>query len=232
MTTEPIAPPAFIHDRRPRSTEAAPDAIAEEARHDALQAVGTILALLEAGTLTLDDPQVTLTRLAQIQGEVLCLRSLLRDTILGPADDRAWAPAQDVVDVVDVADETARLVSAATVGWTGAVGVVADTSARATVSACQLRRILRNVLRNATRAAGPEGQVRVTVSPSAAGVQIEVEDDGPGFGVLPVRHGIGLRSVRRLVQDAGGWVEPGRPSRLGGASVRIHLPSAATGAVS
>lgn len=229
MTAEPIAPPAFLHDRGPRSTATAPDPVAEEARHDALQAVGTILALLEAGALTVDDPRMTSTRLAQIEGEVLCLRSLLRDAILGRSEVRAWAPAQDVVDV---ADETTTLVGAATVGWTGAVGVVADTSARATVSPGELRRILRNVLRNAIRAAGPEGQVRVTVSPSAAEVQIEVEDDGPGFGALPVRHGIGLRSVRRLVRNAGGWVEAGTPSRLGGASVRIHLPSAAREAVS
>ena len=229
MTTEPIALRDLIHDRGLRPSEAAPDAVAEEARHDALQAVGTILALLEVGALTVDDPRVTSTRLAQIEGEVLCLRSLLRDAILGSPEVRAWAPAQEVVDV---ADETTRLVSTATVGWTGAVGVVADTSARATVSAHQLRRILRNVLRNAIRAAGPEGQVRVTVSPSAVGVQIEVEDDGPGFGVLPVRHGIGLRSVRRLVQLAGGRVETGSRSRLGGAWVRIHLPAVATGAAS
>lgn len=95
-----------------------------------------------------------------------------------------------------------------------------------------LRRILCNVLRNAIRAAGPAGQVRVTVSPGAGEVQIEVEDDGPGFGALPVRNGIGLRSVRRLVQQAGGRLEAGGPSRLGGASVRIHLPAAGTGAAS
>ena len=88
------------------------------------------------------------------------------------------------------------------------------------------------MLRNAIRAAGPEGQVRVTVSPSAGEVQIDVDDDGPGFGALPVQHGIGLRSVRRLVRHAGGRVETGGPSRLGGASVRIHLPAFVSGAES
>ena len=228
MTTQPIAPPSFSLDDSRRALEARPDLVAEEARHDALQSVGTILALLEAGSSTVDDPRETIARLAQIQGEVLCLRSLLRDPL--PSDP--LVPGVPAPDLVDVADETGRMVGAATVGWTGTVGVVADTSARTTVSSTRLRRILCNVLRNAIRAAGPAGQVRVTVAPSAGEVQIEVEDDGPGFGALPVQNGVGLRSVRRLVQQAGGRLEAGGPSRLGGASVRIHLPAVGTGAAS
>jgi signal transduction histidine kinase len=223
VTTQLIAPPHFGLDDSLRALEAIPDPVAEEARHDALQSVGTILALLEAGNLTVDDPQETAARLAQIQGEVLCLRSLLRDR--GPADPSAAGG-------VDVANETGQLVGAATVGWSGTVGVVADTSARTTVSSTGLRRILCNVLRNAVRAAGPAGQVRVTVSAAGGEVQIEVEDDGPGFGALPVRNGIGLRSVRRLVQQAGGRLEAGGPSRLGGAFVRIHLPAVGPGVAS
>jgi len=223
MTSEPIARTSFVPEQR-RAAGAATDLAAQEAHHDALQAVGTILALVEAGNLTVHDPRVTCTRLAQIQGEVLSLRSLLHDSIIGEAP-----PSRGVVDV---ADETARLVGAATVGWTGTVGVVADTSVRAAVTSTELRRILCNVLRNAMRAAGPQGQVRVTVSPNGGKVQIEVEDDGAGFGTMPVQHGIGLRSVRRLVHRAGGWVESGGRGRLGGASVRIHLPAVVTGAVS
>lgn len=229
MTTQPIAPPSFGRDDSWRALGARPDLVAEEARHDALQSVGTILALLEAGSSTVDDPQETTARLAQIQGEVLCLRSLLRNPL--PSDPLVPAGVQ-APDLVDVADETGRMVGAATVGWTGTVGVVADTSARTTVSSTRLRRILCNVLRNAIRAAGPAGQVRVTVVPSAGAVQIEVEDDGPGFGALPVQNGVGLRSVRRLVQEAGGRLEAGGASRLGGASVRIHLPAVGTGAAS
>lgn len=217
MTSESIAPFSSIPDQR-RAAETAPHPATEEARHDALQAVGTILALVEAGTLTVEDPHKTRTRLEQIQGEVLTLRSLLRHDLLGAS--------RPVHGVVDAAAETVRLVGAATVGWTGTVGVFADTSARAAVTSGGLRRILCNVLRNAMRAAGPEGQIRVTVSQSGGKVQIEVEDDGPGFGTLPVRHGIGLRSVRRLVHHAGGWVEVGGPGRLGGASVHILLPAA------
>jgi signal transduction histidine kinase len=229
MMTQPVTRSAIrIHDSR-RELEATRDLVAEEARHDALQSVGTILALLEAGNRTVDDPQVTTARLAQIEGEVLGLRSLLRNPVPGDPLGTAAAPA---TSGVDVAAETGQLVSAATVGWTGTVGVVADTSARTTVSSTGLRRILGNVLRNAVRAAGPHGQVRVTVSPAGGEVQIEVEDDGPGFGALPVQNGVGLRSVRRLVQQAGGWLEAGGPSRLGGAAVRIHLPAAGTGAAS
>ena len=227
MTTEPL--PTFMLDGGRGAAATTPRQVLEEARHDGLQAVGTILALLEVSTLTVVDPEATATRLAQIRGEVLCLRTLLRDTLVGHPVPHESAQGQDVVDV---AADTARLVTAATVGWTGAVGVVADTSSRTTVTSHELRRILCNLLRNAVRAAGPEGQVRVTVSSTGGEVQIEIEDDGPGFGALTVRHGIGLRSVRRLVQDAGGWLETGGPSRLGGATVRVHLPAFASGAES
>jgi signal transduction histidine kinase len=225
MTAQSIAPPPYRLDDSLRALEATHDQVAEEALHDALQSVGTILALLEVGNLTVDDPNVTTARLAQIQGEVLCLRSLLRDPVPSEPLVHDSSPAPEGLDV---AAETGRLVGAASVAWTGTVGVVADTSARTTVSSTGLRRILCNVLRNAFRAAGPTGQVRVTVSPSAGEVQIEVEDDGPGFGALPVQNGIGLRSVRRLVEQAGGRVDAGGPSRLGGASVRIHLPAVRT----
>ncbi len=229
MTTQPVTRSAIrVHDSR-LELQATRDFVAEEARHDALQSVGTILALLEAGNRTVDDPQVTTARLAQIEGEVLGLRSLLREPV--PIDPLGVAGAPTLAGV-DVAAETGRLVGAATVGWSGTVGVVADTSARTSVSLTELRRILGNLLRNAIRAAGPAGQVRVTVSPSAREVQIEVEDDGPGFGALPVQNGVGLRSVRRLVQQAGGWLEAGGPSRLGGAVVRIHLPAAGAEAAS
>lgn len=229
MTAQPTAPPSTDLDDAPRPPENPYNQVAQEVQHDALQSVGTILALLEAGSLTVDDPRETTIRLAQIHGEVLCLRSLLRDTVPGDPLRRAESPAPEGLDV---AAETGRLVGTASVGWSGTVGVIADTSARTTVTSTGLRRILCNVLRNAFRAAGPAGQVRVTVSPSAGEVQIEVEDDGPGFGALPVQNGIGLRSVRRLVQQAGGRVDAGGPSRLGGASVRIHLPAVGTGAAS
>jgi signal transduction histidine kinase len=222
MTVEPISLSRFRHARGQATEDV--DPFGEETRHDALQAVGTILSLIAAVSVTAEDPSGTRTRLGQLETEVVYLRSLLHDTLYG-AD-----PGGDAV--VDVADETRRLVSTTQLGWPGSLEVVGAAAAQARVGSLELRRILVNVLRNAMRAAGPEGQVRVTVSPEPEEVRIEVEDDGPGFGVLPVQHGIGLRSVRRLVRSAGGWVEdPGRGS-LGGATVRIHLPAVASGVAS
>lgn len=73
------------------------------------------------------------------------------------------------------------------------------------------------------RAAGRRGLVQVTVVSHSDGVVLEVEDDGPGFGALPVINGIGLRSSRRLVQRQGGRLDIGT-GRLGGALVRVTLP--------
>lgn len=192
--------------------------IVEEVRHDAIQAVATVLALVAAGAQTVDDPTLTALRLRQIENQVRALRTFLGDIVLDEAPT-----------AVDVAAETCELVTPASVGYAGTVGVVADTSARAEVTGPVLRRIVGNVVRNAMRAAGPDGHVQVSVTPGAQEVTIDVEDDGPGFGALPIVHGIGLRSVRRLVHHAGGRLDTASRGRLGGASVRIHLPSAALG---
>jgi signal transduction histidine kinase len=62
------------------------------------------------------------------------------------------------------------------------------------------------------------------VATHAGSVLVAVEDDGPGFGHLPVVNGIGLRSSRRLVRSAGGRVDTA-VGTLGGALVRVTLPA-------
>ena len=74
------------------------------------------------------------------------------------------------------------------------------------------------------RAAGDDGLIAVSVAVRAGWLVLDIEDDGPGFGALPVVHGIGLRSSRHLVRRQGGRVDVGT-SRLGGALVRVTLPA-------
>lgn len=92
-----------------------------------------------------------------------------------------------------------------------------------------LARVLENVVANAgeavTRAA--QRSVRVTWSRAGERARIAVEDAGPGFGAAraPSGTGVGLLSVRRIVETSGGTLELGRSEALGGASVVIELPA-------
>ena len=103
-----------------------------------------------------------------------------------------------------------------------------------------LDRVLDNLVRNAKEGDGHRGasQVQITLGRSADGGRqiLTVEDDGPGFmpGVLdrgfemfqttkPQGTGLGLYTVDRIITAHQGALKLGR-SKLGGASVAIHLP--------
>jgi signal transduction histidine kinase len=101
-------------------------------------------------------------------------------------------------------------------GWLGRLPVAGD---RVT-----LRRCLVNLLENATRAAGPDGTVAVTVQRTGASVRIVIDDDGPGFGRVPAGSGLGLDATRRAVEPLGGMLSAGLPSAGGGARVALSFP--------
>lgn len=87
-------------------------------------------------------------------------------------------------------------------------------------------RVLRNVLQNAVRAAGPSGTVRVRVTAEAGWAVTHVDDDGPGFSTGPPGpDSLGLGIVQDLASASGGGVEI-RRSRLGGGCVRLRMPVA------
>jgi CheY-like chemotaxis protein len=131
--------------------------------------------------------------------------------------------------------------------------VNAEGSWTAQVDADKVERILLNVLSNAFKFTPESGLVRVTVKreekselQSRGQIEIVVEDSGPGikeelWGVIFDRFqqgeggatrnyggtGLGLAIVKELVTLHNGHVEVGHSQALGGAQMKIHLPSAA-----
>jgi len=96
------------------------------------------------------------------------------------------------------------------------------------VSMVGLWRALRNLLDNAVRAASPTGTVQVRVFTLQGRAIIEVEDNGPGFGLAPRgQASLGLGIVQDFLGIYDGTLEiaPGQDS---GCCARITLPAVAT----
>jgi signal transduction histidine kinase len=101
----------------------------------------------------------------------------------------------------------------------------------------QLQAVLRNLIANASLAAGEQGVLRLCVSRTSRICRIELHDSGPGFadpaaaGRTPVASthgglGLGLTIVRRVVDQANGRLRIERSQQLGGACVCLELPLA------
>ena len=102
----------------------------------------------------------------------------------------------------------------------------------------RLRQAVLNLVLNAAQAMAGTGSIRLQARSAERGLELDVEDDGPGFpesmlreGVLPFRSGrlggsgLGLATVRRLALDLDGkLVLENLPGR--GARVTLLLPCA------
>jgi len=99
----------------------------------------------------------------------------------------------------------------------------------------QLQAAIRNLISNASKAAGEHGVIRVYVSHLPEYVYCEIEDSGRGFDPLYVPDGkkrfksnsngmgLGLMIVRRVIDDNGGKLQFTKSEELGGAKVKIWL---------
>jgi K+-sensing histidine kinase KdpD len=189
--------------------------------HDLREPVTTIHATAAAA---LTEPELRTQvrlRLEQIAGQVGWLTSIIDDCTRTECQDggeRAGNHAANVACVVHEAVAACRLT------WPGALSVVSPPGpVLCALHQVALRRIISNVLSNATRAAGPSGEVAVEIKQVRTMTMVIVEDSGPGFGMIPRGHGIGLAEVASNIIRYGGKVEWGRGAR-GGVRVSLWLP--------
>jgi signal transduction histidine kinase len=184
--------------------------------HDLRQPLAVIGALVSAAAAQQGVPDVVLKCLDRIADEATGALALCRHE-LEERHDESVVPV-DLLSA-EVVEGIARLT-------TCRLSLTATHCALRT-DPVGLRRVLVNLIDNAVRAAGSDGQVAVTVEVEPARFRVVVDDSGPGFGSGPSgSSGLGLMVVERFVRRHGGLLEIGRSS-LGGSAVGFVIPLAA-----
>jgi two-component system sensor histidine kinase QseC len=122
------------------------------------------------------------------------------------------------------------------------ITVLADAPCALAVNEVLLGVLVRNLLDNALRYSPDGARVEVSVVKDAVGVQLQVQDSGPGMSDEAIGHlgerffrvlgneqpgsGLGWSIVRRLLDVFGASVEIARSSALGGLAVTVRWPAA------
>jgi len=164
--------------------------------HDLIHEMATVRALAAAALWARDEsPRTGLPTL--IESETREMTALLRQI---REDHYAAEPA----DVSVVLDELVRTIAATTSTTLRLAPVRAQ---RIGIDRVSLRRVLRNLLENAIRAAGPDGTVELSAVHTEAALAVSIGDSGPGFGLGPP--GLGPPGLAaRGWRSSGGWLKP------------------------
>ena len=186
--------------------------------HDLREPVGTIRATAAAALAGSELETQVRRRLEQIAGQADWLASIINDCIRTECQDGGDGTGDCLANVMHVVNEA---VAACRLTWPGDLSVTSPHEpVVCAVNPVVLRRVISNVLSNATRAAGPSGVVAVEIKRDRSMTAVMVEDSGPGFGMIPPGHGIGLAEVASNVIKYGGKLECRRGAR-GGALVSL-----------
>jgi len=142
--------------------------------------------------------------------------------------------ATSPVPVLDIVRDT---VTAESAGWAGKVEIAVKPGACVLADPDKLGRVLRNAVRNAIEAMGPEGTLRVGWWRDGKWAEIRVEDTGPGIpgADLPKLFtpfhttkadgtGLGLAYSKKAVEGMGGRIGIRNRDGEGGAVLWIRLP--------
>ena len=191
-----------------------------EALHDIRQPLAAVFALAECARSTPGLPDEAGRYLDQLIRQVDETARVAR-TVLDPVG----VPTSGVVCFGEV---VSSVLESFALTWSGRLirnGFRGSVPVRG--SWTTLRRCLVNLLDNATYAAGPRGTVVVTLDRGPDRVRFLVEDDGPGFGRVVPRSGLGLQGIRRALGAMDGSLSVGRSDVQDGACVVLSLPLAA-----
>jgi len=189
---------------------------------------------IDIETSTAIDAETRARHLRQIDR----LAAIVDDLLALARHDEHQTVRQDPVDLDDAVFDALAAVAP---GHQRRIDIDAVTPTRVTGDANQLRRLVRNLVDNATRYAAEE--VAITLVTSGGRATLHVDDDGPGVPPEAREHiferfarvdaargrddggtGLGLAIVHRVAERHGGHVSVSE-SPLGGARFTVDLPT-------
>jgi signal transduction histidine kinase len=185
--------------------------------HDMRQPVASIIALADAALSHAAVPSSVRGRLGQVRDQAEWLGDLLRHLVEPPEPRMA---EDESCDLARLASDAVRFEAVTYTGelalqWSSGDMYVSGNSV-------ELRRVIANLLSNATRAAGPAGKVVVELRRDADCALLTFDDSGPGFGHIRPGTGLGLPVVARSLNAYGGDVKYGQ-GPLGGVRATLAL---------
>jgi signal transduction histidine kinase len=197
----------------------------QQAAHDLRQPVAAVRALASAALADERVPGRVQQRLEQIIAEAHWLSKIINDMLAEPG----VPPSAEAVDITMLVRDTVRL-EQLTCAAQISLQQPEQEPRYLMADGTRLRRALANILANATRAAGPDGHVRLTERAAGNTELIEIIDDGPGFGSMAVGNGtgIGLQITGQMLAECGGRMEAERLAS-DQTLVRVLLPVIADG---
>jgi len=188
--------------------------------HDMRQPVASILMLADAALTDESVPPVVRVSLGLVRQQAEWLGDLLQHLLEPYRTEIANGQAQDLSRVATEA------VAAAQATYQGDLRLQSSGDNLSFLgSPLELRRAIDNLVSNATRAAGPKGQVVVELRRADDHVLLAVDDNGPGFGHIRRGIGLGLRAAGQSLTSCGGRIEFCH-SRLGGTRAVLVLRAA------
>jgi two-component sensor histidine kinase len=191
-----------------------------ETCHDMKQPLACVFALAAAALAEPGLPPSAADRLEQLVEQARWLRDMIEQLMHGDHHPG------DRVRLIDLAVLAEEIVAAERLVYDGEIGFTRPSEpVLAWGDPVDVRRIIANLLGNATRAAGSPGRVQVDVRSEQETAQLTIDDTGPGFGRIPAGHGLGLQSVARSASRCQGSIKYAR-GPLGGVRVRLCLPMA------
>ena len=196
----------------------------KEALHDMRQPLAAVFALAECARSTPGLPAEAGRYLDQLITQVDEAAGVARSAL----DPSALDPVGATAGLSCFGEVISSVLESFSSTWSGRLIRLGHRgSAPVRGSRTTLRRCLVNLLDNATYAAGPHGTVHVTLDRGPDQVRVLVEDDGPGFGRVVPRSGLGLSGTRRALAPLGGSLSVRQSETQDGACVVLSLPLAA-----
>lgn len=191
-----------------------------EACHDMLQTVAAVQALADAALAERSLPGPARAHLEKIAVQAEILADTVRQQLRPAADDQKGRRLIDLRRLIsDVADGE-RVTYQGVLEVTGQPVPVLINAERDDV-----RRVLSNLLSNATRAAGPAGKVVIGIKVKSGLAKIVIDNTWPTFAELREGTGLGWSIITQRLSRIEGRLAYGHGSR-GGIQATLSLPLA------